>query len=76
MIEEAKIRSEIASKLSKPAGRVADATPLLELVQESFALVELVIDLQETFGVRFSQEDLNAVRTVGDLVALVRKRAP
>ena len=76
MIEEAKVRSEIASKLRKPVDRVADATPLTELVQESFALVEMVIDLQETFGVRFSQEDLNAVRTVGDLVTLVRKRAP
>jgi acyl carrier protein len=34
----------------------------------------MVIDLQETFSVRFGQEDLSAVKTVGDLIDLVERR--
>ena len=75
MIDEARIKAEIASQLKVPAGRLGDLTALTDLVQESFALVEMVIDLQETFSVRFGQDDLNKVKTVGDLVALVRSRA-
>jgi acyl carrier protein len=37
-------------------------------VQESFSLVEMIIELQEQFPIRLSQEDLRAVRTVGDLL--------
>jgi len=68
------IRGEIAKFVKKPAAAIADGVELVELVQESFVLVELVIELQETFSVRFGQEDLSAVRTVGDLIDLVLDR--
>ena len=75
MIDAARVKEEIAATLRKPVAKLDDQVALTDLVQESFALVEMVIELQETFSVRFGQEDLNAVKTVGDLVALVRSRA-
>ena len=48
--------------------------PIRELIVESFALIETVIRLQEDFGVRLTQQDLNNVVTVGDLEQLVRYR--
>ena len=45
--------------------------PIRELIVESFALIETVIRLQEDFGVRLTQQDLNDVVTVGDLERLV-----
>jgi len=68
------IRAEIAKFVKKPVARITDDLALLDLVQESFVLVEMVIELQETFSVRFGQEDLSAVKTVGDLIDLVVNR--
>ena len=44
------------------------------LVAESFALIETVIDLQEELGIRLLQEDLRDVETVGDLVRVCAER--
>ncbi len=73
-IEES-VRRRIAEILRQPIEKVADATELIDLVAESFVLVEMVIELQEEFHVRLLQEDLNGVRTVADLTRLVANRA-
>ena len=75
---EVAVREQLASmdrrllQISKE--RVSDDTALKDLVSESFVLVELAIELQEDFRVRFSQEDLKVVRSVTDLVALIDSR--
>jgi acyl carrier protein len=69
------IRGAIATFVKKPPAKVGDDVALMDLVQESFVLVEMVIELQESFSVRFGQEDLSAVKTVGDLIDLVERRA-
>ena len=48
---------------------------LSDLVMDSYRLVEMAIDLQDDYDVIFSQADLAAVTTVGDLADLVRSRA-
>ena len=75
MSDDHRIREKIADFVKKPVEKVVDATPLLDLVQESFVLVEMVIELQETFGSHFGQAELTKVKTVGDLIELVRSRA-
>ena len=67
------IRGAIARFLKKPIERVTDGTMLVDLVQESFVLVEMVIELQETFGVRFGQAELSNVKSVGELIELVAR---
>jgi acyl carrier protein len=68
------IARTIAHLLHVPAERVVSTTPLNELVTDSFVLVELVIDLQEEYGVRFEQDDVQRVQTVADLADLVARR--
>ncbi len=69
------VRRRIAEILRKPLDKVADATQLVDLVAESFVLVEMAIELQEEFHVHLLQEDLNGVRTVGDLTRLIAGRS-
>ncbi len=67
---EQNFKQSMSRILKKPVERLTDSTPLADLVVESLILVEMVISLQEEFGVRLSQEQLQPVKTVGDLWAL------
>ena len=65
------VKTRIAEVLNISADRVSEETNLKHLVSDSFLLVEIAIELQEDFQVQFSQEDLKAVHTVQDLIALI-----
>ena len=54
--------------LGKKPGSLAPEMEIQDIVADSFALVEVVIRLQEETGVILMQEDLRKVRTVGDLL--------
>jgi len=66
-----RVKTRIADVLNIPADRVSEGISLKDLVSDSFLLVEMAIELQEDFQVRFSQEDLKVVHTVQDLIALI-----
>jgi len=68
MIDPGAVKAKIAEFLELPAERLDDSAPLMSLVQESFLLVQLLLELEEEFDVRLVQEDLKDVRTVGELV--------
>jgi acyl carrier protein len=51
-----------------------DSANLTDLVTESFILIELVIALQEEFQVRLIQEDLQEVKTLGQLLDVLQKK--
>lgn len=72
------VRRHIAELLRVPADRVSPEVELTDLVNDSFVLVEMAVCLQEDFDVFFRQSDLEAVRTVADVVQLVlsRRTAP
>jgi acyl carrier protein len=72
--QEADVNHAIAEVLRLPAERVVDEARLSDLVTDSFVLVELVVELQELFGVHFVREDLTDVLTVGDVVKLIVQR--
>ena len=74
MIDPEAVRGRISTFLRLQPGRAVDGAVLTDLVTESFVLVQLVIDLQEEFGIRLSGEDLREVRTVGDLITTVTSR--
>ena len=67
--------ARIAELLGVPESRVRPEVALADLVAESYPLVEMAIELQDDFDVIFTQADLSAVSTVGDLAELVRSRA-
>ena len=69
-----RVRNRIAETLALPLSAVADDARLTTLVGGSFRLVEMIIDLQEAFDVRFNQADLDQVRTAGELIELIVSR--
>ena len=69
-----KIREKMAEVLGHDPNAIADEAELASLVNSSFVLVELVIELQEEFDVRFNQADMNDVTTVRDLMKLIESR--
>ena len=74
MTDKNQIKEKIAFLLKQPISKLADETLLTDLVVESFALIEMVIELQEEFKVRLVQDDLKNVKTVGDLTSLIESR--
>lgn len=71
-----RLTDKIAEITRRPREDVRTDRLLRELVQDSFSLVEMVIELQEEFSVQVSQSDFSGVVTVGDLMALFESRLP
>jgi acyl carrier protein len=69
------VKSRISDTLQLPLIKLGDERLLADVVTESFAMVEVVIDLQEEFGVRLDQAELKKLKTVADLTALVAAKA-
>ncbi len=69
-----RVKQALGQSLARKPEELADEILLKNLVAESFALIETVIDLQEELGIRLLQEDLRHVETVGDLVRVCAER--
>ena len=70
------IRNRIAEITGQSIERLSDQTRLVDLVPSSFLLVELIIDLQEEFDVRFGQAEMQDVITIGQLIDLYIESSP
>ena len=75
MSNKHRARKRVGEILGRAPEAIVDDAQLTALVNSSFRLVELVIELQEEFDVRFDQADMNEVTTVGQLVDLIDSRA-
>ncbi|MDY4187492.1 MAG: acyl carrier protein [Candidatus Borkfalkiaceae bacterium] len=57
----------------------AAVTPEKEVVKDfgadSLDIVEMLMGLEEEYGITISEEDAGSVKTVGDIVALIEKHA-
>ena len=71
MLSKQRVVERIAGFLGEPVEKFGDEAFLTDLVSDSFVLVEMVIELQEEFGVMFGHEELKDVKTVGDLGRLI-----
>jgi acyl carrier protein len=54
---------------------VEDATFVDDLGADSLDIVELVMALEETFGVSIPDEDAESIKTVGDAVSYISSNA-
>ena len=67
-----KIRHEIAVQLNIPEDNITMETRFIEdLKADSLDLVELVMDLEDEYGVEIPDEVLAEVKTVGDIVKII-----
>jgi acyl carrier protein len=71
MLTSDKLKAQMSQVLNVKIEKLSDEAILQQLVVDSFVLIDMVIDLQNTFGVRLDQEDLAEVRTVGDLIKVI-----
>jgi acyl carrier protein len=71
------VREHLAEELEVEAGRISETTRFREdLDADSLDLYELVMELEDTYGVRVSEEQATRINTVGDAVGFVLEHAP
>lgn len=69
------IKGSLSTFLKIPVSRIDDSMELKGMVRDSFMLVELLIELQEEYGVRLSHTDAEHIDTVADLTELIAERS-
>ena len=73
---ESRIRSIVADQLGVDAVEVTkDASILDDLGADSLDVVELVMALEDAFDIEVPDEDVEEIRTVGDMERYVESRA-
>jgi acyl carrier protein len=65
------IRHQIAQTLQLPLESVTNQEKLSNLLTDSIALIEAMIDLQELFGIQLVHENMRGILTVEDLLKLI-----
>jgi len=71
-----KVRSHLAEELGVDAGGITDDTHFRDdLEADSLDLYELVMELEDTYGVKMSEQEAEQIVTVGQAVDFVAPRA-
>jgi acyl carrier protein len=71
------VRDHLVAELEVAPGRITPETRFREdLDADSLDLYELVMELEDRYGIRVSEEEAAELRTVGDAVDYVAARAP
>jgi acyl carrier protein len=73
----AKVREHLAAELEVDAAVISPDTRFREdLDADSLDLYELVMELEDTYGISVSEEEASRIQTVGDAVDFVLGRLP
>jgi acyl carrier protein len=71
-----RIREHLATELEVDPGRIEDSTRFREdLEADSLDLVELVVELEDSYGVRIPDEEAARILTVGQAADFVAAHA-
>ena len=71
------VREHLAEELETDIGRIEEGTRFKEdLDADSLDLYELVMELEDRYGVTVSEEQATHIKTVRDAVDFVVERAP
>ena len=71
------VREHLAEELEVDVGRISESTRFREdLDADSLDLYELVMELEDRYGVVVSEEQATRIQTVGDAVGFVLEHAP
>jgi acyl carrier protein len=72
-----KVRAHLATELEVGSEQIAEGTRFREdLDADSLDLYELVMELEDTYGITVSEEEAARIETVGDAVDFVVARLP
>jgi acyl carrier protein len=71
------VREHLAEELEVDVGRIDEGTRFKEdLDADSLDLYELVMELEDRYGITVSEEQASRIETVGDAVGFVLEHAP
>ena len=71
------VREHLAEELEVDVEKIGEQTRFKEdLDADSLDLYELVMELEDRYGIKVSEEEATRILTVGDAVAFVLERAP
>jgi acyl carrier protein len=71
------VRKHLATELEVDPAKIAEGTRFREdLDADSLDLYELVMELEDSYGVSVSEEQAAGIATVGDAVSFVLEHAP
>ena len=71
------VREHLATELELDPGAISESTRFSEdLEADSLDLYELVMELEDTYGIAVSEEEAARIKTVGDAVEHVVERLP
>jgi acyl carrier protein len=72
-----KVRAHLVEELEVDPARIEEGTRFKEdLDADSLDLYELVMELEDGYGIRVSEEQAARIKTVGDVVEFVVDHAP
>jgi acyl carrier protein len=72
-----KVREHLATELDLDIEEIAEGTRFREdLDADSLDLYELVMELEDTYGIRVNEEEAARIMTVSDAVDFVLERLP
>ncbi len=73
----AKVREHLSSELEVPIEQISGPTRFREdLDADSLDLYELVMELEDTYGIKVSEEEAARIETVDDAVDFVAAQIP
>ncbi len=73
----AKVREHLATELEVDPSEISESTSFKDdLDADSLDLYELVMELEDSYGIRVSEQDAARIATVGDAVDFVVGRLP
>ncbi len=73
----AKVREHLAAELDLDPGAISEETDFRrDLDADSLDLYELVMELEDTYGIAMSEEEAAQIETVGAAVDFVVERLP
>ena len=71
------VRKHLATELEVDPAKITEGTRFREdLDADSLDLYELVMELEDEYGIRVSEEEAAEIQTVGDAVEFVVSRVP